>query len=211
MMKYLILFLSAMVLMVGCEAEVNESITIETNRNVDKDLYTINGDIIIGDHCVINGALKSINGRIEIGRESKVEDIKSINGQVKIAENSKVAESVTVINGAVTLKANAVVGQDVNTVNGSIRLVRARVLGNVFTVNGDVFLEDKALVVGSIVVKGKTGEDEKRKVEIFLNDSSVVEGNIDGQKAENTQILVYLDGSSQIKGDVINAELVYKK
>ncbi len=208
-MKRIFFILVVSMLIFSCKAKINENITIPPNNTISEDLNTINGDIIIGEKCVINGGVNSINGRIEIGSNSEVEDIKTVNGQVDLGENVRVNGGITVVNGSVNLKAGTVVSEDVSTVNGFIRGVQSKILGDVITTNGDVFLEKNSRVFGKIIIKGKSKSEEKRKVEIFLRDNSVVDGDIDGQSAQNTQILVYVDSTSQVKGDVINAQLVY--
>ncbi len=204
------IFLLGLAVLSACTAKINESIIIEANSKVNKDLNTVNGNIVIGENCLIDGDLRSINGRIEIGENSEVEKVQTINGQVVLAEGAKVGESIQVINGSIKIKSGAVVQQDVSVVNGSIRIFDATIAGDVKTTNGDIFLENKARVLGNILIEGKSGDGDKRRVEIFIRNGSQVKGNIDNQ-GKNAQVLVYLDDNSRVEGDVIKAELIYEK
>jgi len=208
MLRRIFPVLFALALIASCTTRVNESIVIPDGKTIHKDLLTINGDIRIGNNSIVDGNCKSVNGRIVIGENSAVGDIKSVNGAVSIGKNSRVKKKIVVVNGSVEVDSQAVVVGDVATVNGSVTLTNARLLSDLVTVNGDLYFKDHSQVLGDVIVKGNSKKDEKRRIDIFLNDGSVVKGNI-RVNAKNTQVLVHMRGNSKIEGDVIGAELVY--
>jgi len=64
----------------GCNMSVNRTIRIEDGETVRHSLNTVNGSVIIGKDCVIEGSCRSVNGSVLVGSRSKVGDLQSVNG-----------------------------------------------------------------------------------------------------------------------------------
>ena len=205
-----IISLIPIIILLGCNASINESFRLEDGGIKEGDVLCINGSIIIGNDCKVLGDCKAINGSIKIGKNSTVESIQSVNGPVFIDSNCNINGSITAVNGGVQTNSSVNIAGDVSSINGNITLENTKVSENVETENGDIILTAGSIVEKDIRIKGKSKwSDEKRYIEVRLEQGAQVLGNIEVDN-EKISVQVYLSNDSKILGDVINAEIVYE-
>ena len=199
-----------LIIIFACTTSINESVYVNDGEIREGDIICINGSIIIGQDCKVLGGCKAINGSIKIGKNSEVESIQSVNGPIYIDSNCTVNGNITAINGEVQTSSNVNIIGDVSSINGNISLENTKVTDNVETENGDIILTAASIVEKDILIKGKSKwSDDKRYVEIRLEQGAQVLGNIDVED-EKISVKIYLSNDSKILGDVINAEIVYE-
>ena len=149
----------------GCN--INKSISVPAHAHV-SGTSTINGDISVGEDAVVDGGLRTINGRISLASGAQTGDLTLINGKITLANGAK-SGGVSAINGSVELSKNAAVRGDISTVNGSIALAPGTaVQGNIKTVNGSVALCNSAV----------SGNLEFYNGTVLIADGSVIQGGI---------------------------------
>lgn len=194
----------------ACNASINETVHIKDGETRDSGIMSVNGGIIIGQDCKVLGDCNTVNGKIKIGKNSIVKSIHSVNGPVYVEDNSIVKGGITTVNGAIKTSANVNIDGDITSVNGRISLDSTRIAGHIETVNGDVVLTSASVVEKDIFIKGKSKwSDEKRYVEIRLEQGSQVLGDIEAEDKQ-ISVTIFLSEDSKILGDVINAEIVYE-
>jgi len=187
---------------------VNRSIHIDDGETVRKSLNAVNGSIIIGRDCVIKGGCRSVNGRIEIGSNSKVEDLNTVNGRITIGKDVAVKGTIYSVNGSVECRSGVEVSGDVGTVNGSFDLEKTKVFHDITTYNGNITLTDNSLVEGDIFIKNNKGRsNRKRPLKIRIEDGSIVEGDIIVND-EDIEVIVYLASDGKVHGKIKGAEIV---
>lgn len=201
--------LTALLLVTACSTKINESVHVGDGQVREGDINTVNGSIIIGNNSKVLGDCRAVNGRIEVGQNSQTADLTSVNGRIAIGKSSTVKGDITVINGSIECAAGVNVAKDVSTVNGDIDLLDVHVMRDLETVNGDITLGGKTVIERNIKIKGKGKKAEKRRVDIYINDSSRVVGDID-VTGNNVDVKVHLSDSGEIGGDVINAEIIHE-
>lgn len=191
----------------ACDASVNSS-RILGDGGRSAGMSSVNGSIRIGADCDVNGGCHTVNGGIEVGNHSRVEDLETVNGRIVIGAGVEVRGDAQTVNGSFRAAADSVVLGQVTTVNGRIELTRAVVDRDVSTVNGDVRLRERSVIRGSIVIKGRRGFFSGGKhLEIRIEDGSVVEGGIDVRDPDR-RVRVYIGKDSQVKGRITNAKVV---
>lgn len=198
------------------------------NRNRDNDRRgsrnTLNRNITINADTEINGALRSINGTIDVGEGCSVEDINtvngtirirmdviirgdvgSVNGRVNIQDKVRIDGNVTSVNGRITLDREVVVRDNVEIVNGSINLDKATVEQDITTYNGNITLRNSSRVKGNIVVEENRGwsnnRRQRRHLTIDLSRESVVEGDIIIED-DDIEVTVYISGGAKVEGKI---------
>ncbi|MBN1406735.1 MAG: hypothetical protein JW956_03040 [Calditrichaceae bacterium] len=205
-----LLALISVLILIACNASINESFYLNDGETKNGDILCINGSINIGNNCKVMGGCKAVNGSIKIGRNSIVGDIQSVNGPVSIENNSTIKGDITAVNGEIQTSDGVNVLGDVTSVNGNIILENTKVAKNVETENGDITLTESTVVEKDILIKGKSKwSDEKRRVEIRLERGAQVNGDIN-VKDEGIDVTIFLSSDSKIMGDVINAEIIYE-
>ena len=180
-------------------ASVNKSISVEAGSESDGET-SVNGSISVGAGATVTGSLNTVNGKIRVDQNSRIENASTVNGSVKLHDNvtahsletvngsvsvgegGKVSGEVEAVNGRVSLEKGTVVTGNVSNVNGSIELTGSEVGGNVSTVAGNVNLSDASIVKGDIIIEkpsmwNRSGNKDKRP-EVVIGPGSVVEGNI---------------------------------
>ncbi|MCU0237566.1 MAG: hypothetical protein MUC72_10850 [Acidobacteria bacterium] len=191
----------------ACDASVNRSIHVGDGER-SAGLTSVNGSIRVGSNCTIEGNCRTVNGRIEIGDGSRVEELDTVNGRIVIGANVEVDGDAGTVNGSIECGAGSKVRGKVSTVNGRVELRNAAVSDEVSTVNGDVLLSDKSVVRGGIVIKGRRGHFSSHdRLEIRVEGGSIVEGGIDVRDPER-KVKVYVDKDSKVNGEIRNAEVV---
>ena len=132
-------FITALIFIAGCDVEVNKPIRVKDGESRDHDLVTVNGSIIIGRDCHIDGTCRTVNGGIEVGKSSHISDLHSINGNIYIEQDVIIQHDVETINGTVRILTGTEIGQDVITVNGRLELSGVTVGRDIASQAGDIF------------------------------------------------------------------------
>lgn len=206
LLPYLLLITASII--TACNFSVNQTVRIRNGETHRSDFNTINGNIIIGDDCDIRGKCRSVNGNIEVGRNSRVGELQTVNGRISIDSNTIVKRDVESVNGSVTCESGVRVERDINTINGRVKLNNTEVNRDLTTINGNITLADKSIVRGDIIIKDNKGRSKRRRpLEIRLLDESVVEGDII-VKDRDIQVEVYLSDGGKVLGRVRNAEVI---
>ena len=212
MMKRKCLFLIltvSLILFVSCNIRVNKSITIEDGDTVRSSLTTVNGNIRVGSECEIRGACRSVNGNIRIGDNSDVKSLQAVNGSIHLDEDVYVSGKIESVNGSVQCQMGVEIRGKIRTVNGRIELMKTRVRDDVTTYNGPILLADQSVIQGDVIVNEAKGSrrDRVRPLRIEIRDNSVVDGDII-VKDNARNVKVYLSGGGEVKGRIVNAELM---
>ncbi len=198
---FLTLLLSA-----ACDVGVNKTIYVEDGETRRGGINSVNGGIIVGRDCTLLGSSRTVNGRIEIGPGSRVEDLQSVNGSIDLYENVVVNGDVETVNGNLFCGAGTEVEGSVQSINGRIRLDGAVVQRDVKTINGDITLENASTVKGDVVIKGRSRGGSRDQVIVRIIHSTV-EGDFIVED-ENLNVRVYLGDGGKILGKIANAEVV---
>jgi predicted acyltransferase (DUF342 family) len=193
----------------GCDASVNRSKHLGDGER-SAGLTSVNGSIYVGAKCQVDGGCHTVNSRIEVGDGSRVESLETVNGRIRIGADVTVDGDAGTVNGSIECGPGSKVHGDVSTVNGRVELRGTVVDDEVSTVNGDVLLRQKSVVRGGIVIKGRNNHffgGHDHGLEIRIQGGSTVEGGIDVRDPDR-KVKVYLDKDSRIEGEVRNAEVV---
>jgi len=186
----------------GCG--VNKSYRIDDGTTRSEGILTVNGSIRVGSDCTVGGDCTTVNGRVEVGDRSRVEELKTVNGRITIGEDCLIDGDLGTVNGRINCGSGSRITGEVGTVNGDISLDGARVEHDVTTVNGDVELSAGAFVGGDIVIHGAS--KSASKVEIRIADGSVVAGDIRVKNQRKVQVV--LSGGGEVQGKIKGAEVV---
>jgi len=193
----------------ACDASVNRSRHVRDGER-SAGLTSVNGSIHVGANCIVEGNCRTVNGRIEIGDNSRVEELDTVNGRIAIGANVEVDGDAGTVNGPIECGPGSKVRGKVSTVNGRVELRNTTVSDEVSTVNGDVLLNGKSIVRNGIVIKGRQGHffgGHGHVLEIRVEEGSVVEGGIDVRDPER-KVKVYIDKDSKVNGEIRNAEVI---
>ena len=207
---YISLLLIYVIFIAGCNLSVNKTVHIKDGETVSRSLNSVNGGIIIGSNCRIDGNCRSVNGSIEVGSDSEVQSLETVNGRIEIGEAVNVDGNVKSINGGVTCDAGVGIDGYITSINGSIDLRKTTVEQDLNTYNGDITLMDRCLIHGDIIIKKSKGNSDKiRRLKIKITDNSVVEGDI-VVKDRDVEVKVYLSQGGKVNGKIENAEIIEK-
>ncbi len=178
---------------------VNGSITVGSGATVTGDLETVNGSIRIDENAVIGDA-ETVNGSVKVASGVKAEDIGSVNGTIRVGENVTIEGEVSVVNGKIRIASGSTVSEDVSNVNGEIKITGAEIGGNLSTVNGDVSLDEGALLHGNLTIEKPSswswGKKKSRKPKIIIGPGSRVGGEI---VAEH-EVELYISDTAEVGG-----------
>jgi len=176
---------------------VNGSISVGTGATVSGSLETVNGTIKIGNQSTVTDA-ETVNGSLKLGDGVKATELSSVNGSVNVGKGSVVSGDVSVVNGKISLKSGATVSDNVSNVNGAIRLTSAEIGADLTTVTGDVTLEDKSTVKGTLRVEKPKGwgNSKNRKPKVVIGPGSRVEGGIDLEH----EVELYISDTAEVSG-----------
>jgi len=195
---------------------LNKSINVDAGGTSTGE-STVNGSIIIGSGAVITGSVETVNGTIRVEQNARVEDVETVNGSLKIGDGVQsedlssvngsvlvgsyavVEGEVAVVNGKIALDTGARVSRDVSNVNGEIRVTGAEIGGNLTTVNGDVSLQDQAVLRGDLTIEkpgGWSNNNNKRKPIITIGPGSRVEGEI----VIEQEVELYISDTAEVGG-----------
>jgi cytoskeletal protein CcmA (bactofilin family)/ethanolamine utilization microcompartment shell protein EutS len=198
-------------------ASINKSINIDAGSESDG-ATSVNGSITVGEGAVVSGDINTVNGKVRIGDDARVEDASTVNGSMKLGDNvtasslETVNGSITVgqggeiggeieaINGSITLEKGAVAAANVGNVNGSISLEGSEVGGDIQTVSGSIKLSDSATVRGDIIIEKPSSwwssNKESRMPEIIIGPGSTVEGKIVLER----EVKLYISETAEVGG-----------
>jgi len=193
----------------ACDASVNSSRRLGDGER-STGLTSVNGSIYVGAKCQVDGGCHTVNGRIEVGDGSRVENLETVNGRIRIGADVTVDGDAEAVNGSIECGAGSKVHGDVSTVNGRVELSGTVVDDEVSTVNGDVLLRQKSVVRGGIVIKGRNNHffgGHDHGLEIRVEGGSIVEGGIDVRDPDR-KVKVYVDKDSKVDGEIRNAEVI---
>jgi ethanolamine utilization microcompartment shell protein EutS len=199
-------------------ASVNKSITIDAGSESDG-ATSVNGSITVGDDAVVTGDLDTVNGKIRIGDNARIEDastvngsirvgnkvvadsLETVNGSIEVGEAGQISGNIGAVNGAISLEQGSVLEGYIGNVNGSIELEGSEVGGNIETVNGNIYLT-AATVKGDIIVEkpGNSwwpfGNDDRKMPEIVIGPGSKVMGVI---KLEQ-EVKLFISETAEVGG-----------
>jgi DUF4097 and DUF4098 domain-containing protein YvlB len=206
-LRSLVVLLVGVLALGGCDLSINSSIDVPDGESRSGFLATVNGDVSIGNDCMIEGKSTSVNGSIKIGDRSNVGDLSTVNGSIRIGEGVSIEGDVESVNGSVEFGAGSEVSGKVGTVNGDIELNRTIVQADLRTVNGDIELRDNSIVKGNVVIKGKKDVSEReRSIEIEVTGGSTIEGDVVVERSVDVR-LILRDGG-KVLGKVDGAEVI---
>ncbi|TFG74475.1 MAG: hypothetical protein E4H23_11960 [Chrysiogenales bacterium] len=195
------------VFLCGCDVSVNRSVHLRDGEH-SRGMTSVNGSIHVGARCVVDGNCRTVNGRIEVGDDSKVGDLNSVNGRIRLGANVDVDGNAKTVNGSISCGSGSRIHGRLSTVNGRIELRNSEVDEDVSTVNGDVLLREGSVVRGDIVIKGRHGSlFDQPRLEIRLSEGSRVEGRILVRDSD-IEVKVYLGKDSTVKGEIRNAQVI---
>ena len=192
----------------ACDVGVNKTIYVEDGETRRGGINSVNGGVIVGKDCTLMGSSRTVNGRIEIGAGSRVEDLMSVNGSIDVDENVEVSGDVETVNGNISCAAGVEIDGKVQSINGRLRLSGATVHRELKTINGDITLEKQTTVKGDVVIEGRRrGQSEKWNQISIRVVNSVVEGDIIVED-EDANVRVYLSEGGKVLGKIEKAEIV---
>jgi hypothetical protein len=195
--------------LIGCgDIGVNRTIQIADGEKRRGDLNSVNGAVIIGKNCEIEGSCRAVNGKIVVDESSTVHDLMSINGSITVKTGVRVQGEITAVNGSVQCEPDVVVKEEISTINGDIRLDNSRVAYDILILNGDVLLHNRSVVDGDVVFRKEPGRaQDHSSLQITISDSSIVAGSIINRD-ENREVSVLLTTGGQVKGKIQNVDIV---
>ncbi len=198
-------------------ASVNKSINIEAGSESDG-ASTVNGSISVGEGAVVTGSLSTVNGKIRVDNDARIEDavtvngsltlydnvaandLETVNGSVNVGEGGQVSGEIDAVNGRIKLAKGTVVAGSVGNVNGSIEIQGSEVGGDVSTVSGSVDLSGASTVKGNIVVEKpsmwKSSSKNNKPPVVVIGPGSVVVGSIVLER----KVELYISESAEIGG-----------
>ena len=196
---------------------VNKDIDIDDGSET-QGQSTVNGDISIGNDVIVSGSLETVNGKIDVGDNSKfrdvsvvngrirmgdgitAEDVSSVNGELHIGKSGTISGGVSAVNGKIEVGSGSTVAQDVGNVNGRIEIEGTEISGDLSTVTGNVLLTKNSLLRGDLIVEKPGGwswnKKDSRKPRIVIGPGSKVLGKI---VAEH-EIELFVSDTAEIGG-----------
>ncbi|MBM3296977.1 MAG: hypothetical protein FJY83_05185 [Candidatus Aminicenantes bacterium] len=202
----LLLSLSTLILW-SCDVSVNRSQHLADGGR-SSGMTTVNGRIIVGRDCTVDGASRTVNGRIEVGEGSRVKSLETVNGSIALGDKVTVDGDAATVNGSITCGRGSTVMGDISTINGSLELNNTAVSGGLRTTNGNIRLGEQSKVHGDIVIKGRRSLSPwTDSLEIRIEGGSMVEGGIDVRDT-GRKVTVTISKDSSVRGEIHNAEVI---
>lgn len=207
--------LAASLVTMPVKASVNKSITIGDNMEASGG-STVNGNITVGSRTTVTDTLSTVNGRIRVDDNSRLEDVEtvngsirigsgtivgdvgSVNGSIRLGENVTVSGEIRIVNGEIEMEQGTTVAGDVSNINGGFQITAAEIGGNLTTVSGDVWLNEGSIIQGHLYVEspGSWSLFNKRKPRIVVGPGARVVGNIELER----EVELYISESSEVGG-----------
>lgn len=183
----------------GGESSVNGSIAVGRGAIVTGDLDTVNGRIRVEADARVED-VSTVNGSLDIDNGAVTEDLSTVNGGIDVGENVTVNGEIEAVNGAINIDRDSKVARDVSNVNGRIQLRASRVGGDLSTVSGDVELADGSEVMGDLIVEKSQGwgwnERKSRMPEVVIGPGSRVHGTIRLER----EVKLFISDSAEVGG-----------
>lgn len=180
-------------------SSVNGSITVGEDATVTGDVDTVNGKIRVGDNARIEDA-DTVNGSVSLGDNVTADSLETVNGSIKVGEGGRIGGNIGAVNGGIRLAEGSVASGSIGNVNGTIDLQGSEVGGDIETVNGDVYLL-ATTVKGDLRVEKpnswwSSSRSKNKKPEIVIGPGSVVEGSIVLER----EVELYISDSAEVGG-----------
>jgi hypothetical protein len=198
-------------------ASVNKSVKIDAGSESDG-ASSVNGSVTVGDGAVVSGSVDTVNGKVRVGNDARIEnaktvngsvslddnviarDLETVNGSISIGQGGDIRGDVGTVNGRISLERRTVVAGDVGNVNGDMEFEGSEVGGNVTTTNGNIYLKEAAVVKGDILIEKPSfwnfGDSKNRKPEIVIGPGSVVGGKIRLER----EVELYISDTAEVGG-----------
>ncbi len=193
------------------DISINKSIIIDDGKRNSGGMTTINGNLSIGNDCIVTGTCRTVNGSIDVGDNTTVKKLQSVNGGITLGHNSRVLANVETVNGYVTCNSGVEIQGNIKTINAVVELDNTCVKRNINTHTGNIYLQNGSMVEKNLVVRAshhnENSNDENKPVKIVLSQGSVIKGDL-LVKDKDRKVLVYLQDDSKILGKVKNAQII---
>ena len=181
----------------GCDASVNDDITVaddaehrgsemtingdvEVGRNADagsSDFKTVNGSIRVGDGAKVSDCA-TVNGKLVFGDDTQTGDLKTVNGNLRLGTNARVDGRIQLVNGSIELNKGTIVSRDVETVNGTIEMWGTEVGGDLTNVNGGMLVTEGSTVKGDLIVREASDDPHSKPPRIIIGPDSRIVGEL---------------------------------
>lgn len=166
---------------------------------------TVNRGIRVAAGSRLTKGCTSVNGSIRVEEGSTLRSLSTVNGAIRVDADCAIQGDVSSVNGSVSLADRTRVEGDLDTVNGRIDLEHALVARDLSTVNGDIHLVG-AKVGGSVLIKGRQQGSSFSRIVIHLSQGAEVGGDIRVEDPSRN-VEVRMDASSTVRGQVQGARL----
>ncbi len=196
---------------------VNGSIRVDADAEIGGDCRTVNGSITLADHVQIDGSCETVNGSIVIADSCRLDDAQTTNGRIEIGKNCQIRGDVRTTNGRLIASEGCVLGGSLRTTNGDIEINGVDLKEDIYLSNGQLDIGRKSRIGGNIVINPskssfssffglfRSNRRRQKPLEVYIRQHSVIEGDLI-VKNDNRTVIVYIDGSSEVKGRIVNAE-----
>jgi len=202
------LFVCAILFLLVAGCNVNQTIRVAYGSSISDSLRTVNGSVLVGSGCEVRGECKTVNGSVHVGDQSTVQSLGTVNGSVKVGHDVKINGSLKTINGSIECASGCEVKSEISTINGSIKLDGTKVAKDVSTINGGILLDNGSRVEGDLVIGHNRGNSNPSNVyKVVIKNGSVLVGNVIVKDKER-KVEVHLDATSRIDGEIQGAELI---
>lgn len=180
----------------GLDLDQNRNLTVEAGMQA-AGQTTLNGTITVERDAVVTGPLETMNGRIRLGENSRAADVSTVNGGIRlddgaatgdvrtvnggidIGNGAEIDGSVETVNGSIKAGNGTRIARDVSNVNGKLYFAGTEIRGDLVTANGDVTLEQAAVLNGDLRMEGQDDSyDGDRRPRVVIGPGVTVAGNI---------------------------------
>ena len=155
------------------------------------------------------GGARSVNGGIQVGDDTRTEDLTSVNGRVRVGERVTVDGDLYAVNGDIKSGEGSQINGNVETINGEIDLTGTIVNRDLETVHGGITLDRESHVKGDVIIKRVRGNhhDSNKPLEIDIRNGYVVEGNIDVED-DDREVVVRLSSGGKVMVEIRGVEVI---
>jgi hypothetical protein len=159
---------------------INGEIDVGSDAIVDGNLRTINGRIYLANGAQA-GNLTTINGNIRLGDGAYADDLQAVNGELKLGKNARAAKLATV-NGDVVVAQGAHISGNVGSVNGNLILCGTQLDGELSFYNGSVLLADGSVIHGNVTARKPTRDYQENAKQnepvVIVGPHATIDGSI---------------------------------
>lgn len=180
-------------------SSVNGSITIGESAIVSGEVSTVNGNIRVEENATVH-AVSTVNGSLRVSAGAHSAHLSTVNGSVRVEENAMIDGGIEAVNGAIEVHRGSTVAADVGNVNGKMELDGCEVGGSLSTVNGDVLLDNGAILRGDLIVDKPGGwgwSMKKRQLpEVIIGPGARVLGTVRLER----EVKLFISDSAEVGG-----------